>query len=88
MYPAAVGSKNLQNKETDERTDGNAPRKSFETVIASDDTAADNRKVIDDARQRRNRELLAGMLYGDEEAAGKDKELSRQNDSAEVCCAV
>ena len=48
------------------------PQANWETVVLPMSIARDDGKVVDDARERRNEELLA-RLHGDEEAPAKMK---------------
>ncbi len=92
---AALCTKNLQGKKADERADRNAPCKTFETVVYAASFAepnaggaADNDcRVVDEACERRNQELLACVLHCHQDAAHEDEHLAWQDDAAVVCCA-
>src|SRR5574344_288355 len=88
MRPAAVNADDLQQEKADERAERNAPGEARESVVPADETARDDGKVVDDARERRNEELLARLLHGDEEAPREDEELPRKDDAPEVSGAV
>ena len=92
MDAAALCTKNLQGEKADETSDGNAPSETFQAKIRAGvlpdfnpcNTANDNCNVVDEARERRNQELLARVLHRDEDAPDKDENLARQNDAAVV----
>ena len=92
MDAAALGAKNLEGEKSDECADGDAPGEACEAVIVariiakceSCGTAAHNGDIIDEARERGNQELLARVLYCNEDAADKDEDLPRKNNAAVV----
>ena len=92
MDAAALGAKNLEGKKSNECADRYAPGKSRETVIVACmvaepkacGTSAHNRDIVNETREGGNQELLARVLYRDEDATDKDENLSRQNNAAVV----
>lgn len=88
MRSAAVNADDLQQEESEERSERDAPGEAREPVVPADEAAHNDGQVVDDARERRNEKLLARLLDGDEETAGEDEELPRKNDAPEVSSAV
>ena len=92
MDAAALGAKNLEGKESDECADRYAPGKSSETVIVAGvvaepkacGTAAHNRDIVNETRERWNQELLASVLDSDENATDEDEDLPRQDNATIV----
>ena len=95
MDAAALGAPNLQCEKSNESPKRNAPGEPCKAVIVAciiaerepQSAATDNRDVVDEACEGGNQELLARVLYCDEDATDEDENLSWQNDAAVVGCA-
>ena len=92
MHAATPGAENLEREEADEGAHRHAPGESFQAVIRAGvlaerdtrDAAEHDGHVVDEARERGNQELLAGVLHGHQDAAHEDEHLAGQDDAAIV----